>query len=91
MLCKSVDVFGHPCYFRKGEKIPFEVADVSCDYHDDDEEATCIDVFPSDENKEGTVAALVYDDGRVLVLYDDALLHKNIMEIVYMLLHDIFK
>lgn len=72
--------------------IPFEIASVTSEYHDDSEGATCIDVYPANEDEEGVTVALLYNDGRIVPMYRDALSHLSIVQEIFCIMkNEIFK
>lgn len=74
-------------YTNNGVDIPFDVVEIDNSYFDEDEKCWTIDCFGTgeDDNGEGigTVAAVVYEDGAVKPLYDNALMNPSIVEAIH--------
>lgn len=78
-------------YIRKEKEIPFDVVEIHNDNYDEVEKCWTIDVFGTEEN-DGTVAAIVYENGGVKELYKNALENPAIMESVFQVLSkEVFK
>lgn len=74
-------------YIKKGVDIPFDVVEIDNSFYDEEEKCWTIDCFGSgtadDEEGVGTVAAVIYDNGAVKPLYDNALMNPSIVEAIH--------
>lgn len=74
-------------YTRKDVDIPFDVVEINNDFFDEEEKCWTIDCFGTGEMNDGegigTVAAIVYENGSVKPLYDNALMNPSIVEAIH--------
>lgn len=74
-------------YTRKEKEIPFDVVEIDNTYFDEQEKCWTIDCFGTGEMNDGegigTVAAIVYENGSVKPLYDNALMNPSIVEAIH--------